>query len=258
LFAVLNPAGSVIVEVIGPLSGAEPLFVNVKGTLLGEPATNGVNGCPRLMAIFGAGAAATAVIGVIGAAGLLVTKEGGSFGELGVAVNGPGVVPTVAGLGVTGISKIVVLFPTTLLKGPGVVHVTTCKEVVQVEPLVVKGPAGALVFAGKLIVVVITPASGAEPILVSVTGILLGLLSTKSGEGCPILEIILGEPATVGLGVIGKAALSVWFPAGSFGELTVALTGGAVPTTLAVGVTGTLKVVGALIANGPGFVQVTI
>jgi hypothetical protein len=247
-------AGNVIVVVIGPVAGAVPWLVTVTGTLLGEPATNEGEGCP--ITVTKSGVPDTAVLGVIGVAGLLLTKEVGSFGELGVAVNGPGVLPIVPTVGVTGMSKTAVLLPATLLNGPGVVHVTTCPVVVQVEPLVVNGPAGALVPVGKLMVVVITPASGAEPVLVSVTGMLLGLLATKFGAGCPILEIILGEPTT-GLGVIAGAALFVWLPAGSFGELTVALTGGVVPTTLAVGVTGTLKVVGVLIAKGPGLVHVT-
>ena len=62
---VLKPVGNVIVLVIGPASGAVPEFVKVTGTLLGEPATNGVAGCPTLTATFGAGAADTAVVGVI-------------------------------------------------------------------------------------------------------------------------------------------------------------------------------------------------
>jgi hypothetical protein len=36
----------VIFVVITPASGAVPMLVIVTGTLLGEPATNGVNGCP--------------------------------------------------------------------------------------------------------------------------------------------------------------------------------------------------------------------
>ena len=85
-----------------------------------------------------------------------------SPGVVGDAVNGVGVVPTVLAAGVTGTFITAVLFGTTLLIGPGLVQVTVCPLVVQVLLLLVN-VAGALVPAGKVIVVVITPVVGAEP-----------------------------------------------------------------------------------------------
>ena len=61
-----------MVVVIGPVAGAEPEFVKVTGTLLGVPTTKFVVGCPIVVATFGAGAAATGVVGDIGVAVLFV------------------------------------------------------------------------------------------------------------------------------------------------------------------------------------------
>ena len=120
---VLKPVGKVIVLVIGPASGAVPEFVNVTGTLLGEPATNGVNGCPMLTETFGAGAADTAIVGVIGDAVLSAVTVSPGTGVV-AAVNGLGEVPTVLAAGVTGIFKTTVFVGAVLLIGPGVEHVT--------------------------------------------------------------------------------------------------------------------------------------
>ena len=86
----------------------------------------------------------------------------GSFGTTGVAVNGPGAVPTVLVAGVTGTFNTTVLFGAVLLIGPGVEQVTVCPLVEQVEPFVVND-AGALVPVGKPIVVTIGPVAGAVP-----------------------------------------------------------------------------------------------
>ena len=156
----LIPVGKVIVVVIMPVVGEVPIFVTVTGTILGVPTTNGVNGCPIVVTKSGAGVAATGVVGVIGVAALFpVTVSPGVVGD---AVNGVGVVPTVLAAGVTGTFITAVLFGTTLLIGPGLVQVTVCPLVVQVLLLLVN-VAGALVPAGKVIVVVITPVVGAEP-----------------------------------------------------------------------------------------------
>ena len=119
----LKPVGNVIVLVIAPASGAVPEFVNVTGTLLGEPATNGVNGCPMLTETFGAGAATTGVVGVIGGAVLSAVTVSPGTGVV-AAVNGLGEVPTVLAAGVTGIFKTTVFVGAVLLIGPGVEHVT--------------------------------------------------------------------------------------------------------------------------------------
>ena len=61
----LVPVGKVIVVAITPVVGAEPIFVTVTGTVLGVPATNGVNGCPIVVTKSGAGAAAIGEVGTI-------------------------------------------------------------------------------------------------------------------------------------------------------------------------------------------------
>jgi hypothetical protein len=93
------PVGTVIVVVIGPVAGAEPTFVTVTGTLLVVPTTNGVEGCP--IVVTKSGTPVTAVLGVIGAAGLFPVFAAGSFGADVVAVV-CGVVPTIAAVGVIG------------------------------------------------------------------------------------------------------------------------------------------------------------
>ena len=178
-----------IVLVIGPASGAVPELVNVTGTLLGEPATNGVAGCPTLTAI--SGVPLTAIVGVIGVAVLSAVEVSPATGVV-IAVNGVGEVPTVLGEGVTGIVKTAVFDGAVLLIGPGVEQVTVCPLVLHVEPFVVND-AGALVPTGKPIVVIIGPVAGDVPAFVNVTGTLLGLPATKGVAGCPIVVTIFGE-----------------------------------------------------------------
>ena len=116
------PVGIVNVVAIGPVAGAVPLLVIVTGMLLGCPAVKGVAGCPIL--VVKSGTPTTAVVGVIGVAGLFPVLPAGSFGADVVAVNGPGVVPTVLDAGVTGTLMTAVLLGAVLLIGPGVLQVT--------------------------------------------------------------------------------------------------------------------------------------
>jgi hypothetical protein len=150
-----------MVVLIGPVAGAVPIFVTVTGTILGEPATNGVKGCPIVVTKSGAAAAAIGVIGCIGVAGLLPVLVAGSFGAEDVAVVG-GVVPTVLAAGVTG-TNIVEEFPgAILLKGFGLEQETICPVVVHVLPFEVND-GGALNPTGNVIVAVTGPVAGAVP-----------------------------------------------------------------------------------------------
>jgi hypothetical protein len=121
------------------------------------------------------------VVGVIGVAGLLPVLATGSLGADEVALN-CGLVPAAAANGVTGTLITMALVGAILLKGPGVLHETVSPVVVQVLVPLVK-LAGAEVLAGKVIVVIIGPVAGPEPILVVVTGILLG---------CPTVNGVAG------------------------------------------------------------------
>ena len=258
---VVIPKGKVIVAVVVPVVAAVPIFEIVTGILLGTPTANGAIGCPIADVKSGAVMPTTGVVGVIGVAGLFGVALVGSFGTTGVAVNGPGAVPTVLVAGVTGIFNTAVLFGAVLLIGPGVEHVTVCPLVVHVEPFVVN-VAGALVPAGKPIVVTIGPVAGPVPWFVNVTGTVLGVPATNGVNGCPIVVTTSGVPATGVVGVIGVAGLFGVALVGSFGTTGVAVNGpGAVPTVLVAGVTGifnTAVFVGAVLLIGPGVEQVTV
>jgi hypothetical protein len=93
------PVGNVIVVAIGPVAGAEPTFVTVTGTLLGEPTTNGVAGWP--IVVTKSGTPVIELLGVIGVARLFPVLPAGSFGADVVAVV-CGLVPAIAAVGVIG------------------------------------------------------------------------------------------------------------------------------------------------------------
>ena len=65
-------------DIIGPLAGAEPIFVVVIGTLLVCPTVKGVEGCP--IVVVKSGTPATGVAGEVGVALLFVVLFTGSFG----------------------------------------------------------------------------------------------------------------------------------------------------------------------------------
>ncbi len=103
--------------------------------------------------------------------------------------------PTVLADGVTGIFITAVLLGETLLKGPGVLQVTTKARVEQELPLL-KKVSGAVVPVGKVSVVTIGPVAGAVPIFVIVTGILLDTPTVKGVVGCPIVVVKSGAATT--------------------------------------------------------------
>ena len=110
----------------------------------------------------------TGVVGVIGVAALLAVLASPGAGDV-VALN-CGDVPTVPALGVAGTTKPLL---TVGLIGPGVVQVTVWLAVLQLHPLLVN-VAGALTPVGSVTVVVIGPVAAPGPLLVTVTGTLLG------------------------------------------------------------------------------------
>lgn len=98
-----------------------------------------------------------------------------------------------------------------------------------------------------MIVVLIVPVALAVPILEIVTGMLLGVPTTKLGEGCPIAKVKFGAgvACTGAPAPVGGAALLPVFAAGSPPPFVVALNTGVVPTVLAAAFTG-IKIVVAL------------
>lgn len=126
----------------------------------------------------GMGAATTATLGVMLVGLLLAVLVSPAVGKT-VPLNGPGVVPTVLALAVTG--TWIALLP---LAGMGVLltQVTIWPAVVQFHVPLVK-LAGALVPAGRVMVVVTGPVVGRVPTLVTVMGTLLAVPATKAGAG---------------------------------------------------------------------------
>jgi hypothetical protein len=254
-----TPAGSVMVVVIGPVAGPEPTFVVVTGILLTCPTVNGVAGWPTVVIKSGVATFCTGVVGVIGVEPLLPVLLAGSLGADEPPLNA-GVVPAVAAEGVTGTLIVIALFGATLLNPLGVKQVTVCPDVLQVLPPLAK-VAGADTPVGSVMVVVIGPVAGPEPTFVVVTGILLTCPTVNGVAGWPTVVTKSGTPATGVLGVVGVAALLPVLLAGSFGAEDVPLNVGVVPAVAAEGVTGTLIVIvllGAVLLNGPGVLQVTV
>ena len=173
-----------------------------------------------------------------------------------------GVVPTIAAFGVTNTLNTLVEVAPEVVKGVGFVQVITELDVLQVQPFDVN--VGVVVIPkGKVTVAVVVPVVAAVPILLIVTGILLGTPTANAPTGCPIAVVKSGAAAAVTgvVGVIGGAVLSAVTVSPGTGVVAAVNGLGEVPTVLAAGVTGIFKItvfVGAVLLIGPGVEHVTI
>ena len=112
-----------------------------------------------------------------------------------------GIVPTIAAFGVAGTLNVLADVAPVVVKDVGLVQVTIELDVLQVQPFDVN--VGVVVIPnGKVITAVVVPVVAAEPMLVIVTGILLGTPTANGAIGCPIALFKSGAGAA-DTGVVG-------------------------------------------------------
>lgn len=155
-------AGIVSVVVIGPVVGALPMLLTPTGSELVCPATRAGLGWLIDVVRSGCPPTGTVVVPV-----LLVVLISDVVATTLVKLS---VVLAVAAPGVIGTENVMLL---PLAMGPALVQDTLVPVVVQPKPLLVN-VAGAVTLAGIVSVVMIGPVVGAEPMLLTVTGRLLG------------------------------------------------------------------------------------
>jgi hypothetical protein len=241
LVGAVKPSGKSNTTVITPVLAAVPTLSIVIIILLASPCAICVVIGSRLIAISGAGALCTGLLGVIGLAALLLVATSPLAGLV-LALNS-GDVPMVLAFGVTGILNVLLA---AVLIGLVVLQITELPPAelvrLQLQPLDTND-AGVVTPNGNATVVVTMPLVAAVPMLETVTGISLGTLATSGVLGWPMLVVKSGTlwAATGVLGVSGVAALlPVWVSPAT--GAVVALNTGEVLTVETDGVIGTLIV----------------
>jgi hypothetical protein len=242
-----TPVGNDTDVTIGPGALPVPTFATVTGKLLATPATNAGLGWPSVVVISGMPFTGAVVTGVAALLPVFTSLLTGLVVALMV-----GVVPMVAALGVTGTLK---LLDAPLLIGPELVQPTIVTVVLQLQPLLTND-AGAVKPVGKVMVVVIWPIDGADPMLLTVTGILLVAPAVRVGVGWPMAVVKSAAPTTGLVICVGLAVLLAVTASLATGAV-LALNIGFVPKILALGVTGTSKVELPAIGTLLGLLQAT-
>jgi hypothetical protein len=195
-------AGTLSVKLTSPEVGAVPMLLIDIGTILVCPTTSAGDAWPIRIVRSGAATGPTVVVAVL--LFRLLSLAVATVAEI------VGLVPVEAARGVMG-TWTVVLAPLVIVAEE--LQDTNVPEVAQVKPLLVK-LAEAVTLAGIIRVKLTGPDVATGPILLIVTGRLLGWPTSRPGVGWP-MAIVRSGPNTVTVAVVvvqttGVAMVQIW------------------------------------------------